>query len=326
MSKVAIVAPCHIQPSEEWVDALWHESEASGAHVIIVDDSDGKITLPWLSSKTGDVYSYAKQKEAMGEELYAAFEQFHKSSACKQFGLWKAYKDGYDVVIVIDSDCVVPKGFVAEHIAALALPAEGWENPLADSGWFSRGFPYSQRALKKWAHMGLWTEMLDLYGTDRVANKGKKEEDPKVGYLTTGAVFPLSGMNVTFKREAIPFMLFLPNFSFRDKNFSRHDDIWGGYIFQKIAKQNGAGLSYGKPYVKHVSPVIAEEDAEAEVAMITYEDRFYDLIDHALVFNGSGCDGFSAPEIFSWLAREMANSTIFAALAPVFDFWAKSLE
>lgn len=326
MSKIAIIAPVHIQPTEEWVAALWDEAKRAGAHVIIVDDSDSKVELPWTHDAAGDVYTYAKQREAMGDELYAMFEQFHHSAACKQFGLWKAYKDGYDVAIIIDSDCVMPEGFVEEHLKALEKKGAGWVNPLAGSDYYSRGFPYSKRELTKWAHMGLWHTCLDLYGADRVKQGNPAQEYPPEGYVEAGGFFPQSGMNISFVREAIPFMLFLPNFRFRDKTFTRHDDIWGGYIFQKIAQEKGGSLSFGLPFVKHDSVVVAEEDAEAEVPMITYEDRFFQFVNDSLIFGRSGCEDMTGHEIFKWLAREFDNSNIFNGLSDACVFWAKALE
>ncbi len=320
--RVAIVAPVHIQPSEEWTISLWNESIRSGATVIIVDDSDGKVSLPW--SGTGTAYDYSKQRTELGDELYKQFERFHKSAACKNFGTWIAYRDGFDVIIVIDSDCVVPKDFVKEHLEAIEKTGNGWTNPLHGSEWYSRGFPYTQRALEKWCHMGLWTETLDLYGSDRVKNPDKAETftftEP---YVRDAQRFPLSGMNVAFKRDAIPFMLFLPNFTYNTHKFTRHDDIWGGYIFQKIVEQKNKALSYGLPIVRHISEVDAEDDVKAEKPMIKFEDDFYKAIEEAFVFTGTGCKNLSGPEIFSWLSLEIGNNEVFGDLSEPMKFWSR---
>lgn len=330
--KVAIVAPCHIQPSKQWVDALNRELNAHGnATAIIVDDSDGKISLPH-GVITWEVYDYAKQRAALGEELYGLFEQFHHSSACKNFGTWLAWRDNYDVIIVIDSDCIVPEGFIAKHLEALARPEGGWSNPLAGTGWYSRGFPYALRDLPKWAHMGLWEKNVDLYGSDRVAAGAdwKKLQPMTPPYphesFRPGQFFPLSGMNVSFVREAIPFMLFLPNFHYLRHNFSRHDDIWGGYIFQKAAQQKHKSLSYGQPIVEHESEVIPEEDAKEEEAMIAFENDFYRAIDDALVFSGSGCASHTGPEIFAWLSNELGQHEVFGELREALKFWAMAFS
>ena len=323
--RVAIVAPVHIQTSEAWTTGLWNEAKESGAHVIIVDDSDGKVELPWSHDTDGDVYDYADQKAELGDELYAMFEQFHKSSACKNFGTWIAWRDGYDVIIVIDSDCIVSKGFVKAHLEALSKKGKGWDNPLEGTKYYSRGFPYSKRDLSIVCHMGLWTDTLDLYGTDRVGVT-IDDENPVVKYHTAAAPFPLSGMNVSFTRDMIPYMMFLPNFESGRNKFRRCDDIWGGYIFEKIVAQKGGALSYGLPYVKHDSIVIPEEDAEEEKAMIKFEDDFYTAIDNALVFSGSGCSAHSGPEIFAWLSQELGAHEIFGGLRESLKFWSKLFE
>lgn len=309
--KIAIVAPCHIQPSKAWVDALREAQVQNGVDVLIVDDSDGKIVFP----PEFDVYGYAQQRNCLGEQLYALFEHFHKSSACKQFGLWRAWKLGYDVVIVIDSDCIIPKDFVNFHIFALEASGEGWTNPIHGSGWYSRGFPYAQRDLEKWAHMGLWDKSLDLYGSDRLKNK---EEPTSIPFpranVQPAQFFPLSGMNVAFRREAIPYMLFLPNVLIEDRYcIMRHDDIWGGYIFQKIAQMKNKALSFGLPCVTHDTVVVAAEDAKAEEVMIKYEEKFYAFIDEVFFASPSS-------DMFSRLAHEAANDPIFRDFEDAFYF------
>jgi glycosyltransferase involved in cell wall biosynthesis len=149
MKNVAIVAPVHIQPSLAWEQALKATVERKEADVIIVDDSDGEVSL----SSLFDVYDYSRQKEALGDELYAQFEQFHHSSACKNFGTWLAYKKGYEYIIVIDSDCIIPEGFVYDHMGELNVKGDGWSNPIdvGGMGFYSRGFPYSKRNQEKWA-------------------------------------------------------------------------------------------------------------------------------------------------------------------------------
>lgn len=320
MSKVAIVAPCHIQPSKAWVAALEHARIHEKADIIIVDDSNGKLSLPdkW------DIYGYARQRVCLGDRLYALFEDFHHSSACKQFGLWRAYKRGYDYVIVVDSDCIIPKDFVKRHLSAISGSGHGWDNPLEGTEFFSRGFPYSKRNLPIAAHMGLWDSELDLYGTDRVGFEYERQEAPThqepvrvAGYM------PLSGMNVCFRRDAIPYMLFLPDIQVGAQQwFTRHDDIWGGYIFQKIMKMKGAALSYGDPKIFHDTIVDPEEDALAEIPMIQYEDDFYAFVDSYLDLR-PGMKLAPASEIFAYLAGAQAAGP-FAGFLAAFDFQAKA--
>lgn len=307
--RIAIVTPMPNQPSEKFITALLREQKRrfdDTVDVIVVDDSNGKITMP----ENWHVFDYQAQRIAMGGTLYDLFEQFHHSASCKQFGMWWAWKQNYDVVIALDYDCIVPKDFIGLHLLMLDGAGNGWENPLQGTHWYSRGFPYHLRNLPKMAHMGLWTNELDLYGTDRV-NQGTPPREPKIRFFkNVSGYFPLSGMNVSFKRDAIPYMLFLPNFSEGDEKFTRHDDIWGGYIFQHLTKAKGWSLSYGIPFVFHDTVVVPAEDAEKEKSMIRYEEMFYDFIDRVMK-NGNSWEN---------LRDEARRSGFWKNLAPAFEF------
>lgn len=301
--RVAIVVASHTQPSQKWIDAL--NAQSQFATIIIVDDSDGKSVFP----ENWDVYDYARQKEELGDYLYAQFEQFHHSSSCKNFGTWLAYQRGFDPIIVIDHDCVVPPDFVGAHINALLRSGDGWSNPLNGLGFYSRGFPYHLRGMEKWAHMGLWENELDLYGTDRIG-KQVPTYPPPMKSIVDAQFFPLSGMNVSFRNAAIPFMLFLPNAPFKDEvKFTRHDDIWGGYIFQKFCQRFNKSLSFGEPYIIHDSDLNPKEDAEAEIPMISNEKEFYEDVDLAF--------GMGAAEWETLLHQE----GIVELWQPAFRFW-----
>lgn len=307
MKKTAIVATVHIQPSEQWIQALVVASRV--ANIIIVYDSwkPEKVVLPDIF----DVYDYERQREELGDKLFEMFKQFHKSSSCKNFGTWLAYQRGYDPIIVIDSDCVIPPDFIAKHTEALMKTGDGWANTIQGTNWYPRGFPHHLRKMDSWANMGLWCNSLDLYGQDIV---DRLPEMPPTDPVQTGVrfapYFPLSGMNVAFRRESIPHMLFLPNFSYGGYNMRRHDDIWGGYIFQKFAQQNGKVMSYGDPNVFHHTVVDAQADANEEFGMIECEKEFYKKVDEMFA------DGASS---FEELALEKGN--ILEPLDNAFRFW-----
>lgn len=298
--KVAIISPAHIQPSEQWISAL----DSSGADIIIVDDSNGKLAFP----ASWDVYGYDRQKEELGDN-YESFIQFHKSSACKNFGLWLAWRKGYEYVIVLDSDCIIPEGFVDAHLKIIAQPMDGWINPVAGTNWYSRGFPYSQRNLQSWCNMGLWTNELDICGKDRF---DKLPEKPPAEPVIKGTVnasesfFPLSGMNLILRRDAIPYLMFLPNFSFEDNHFTRHDDILGGYIFQSVSRILNKQLTFGQPWVYHDTLINEKEDMDDEAPMTKFEDQFYADID-------------SYMKLVTFRNKELKPNTFWAMLASYTD-------
>lgn len=319
--KAAIVAPCHIPPSPAWVKALEDEQAATGARIVIVDDSDGNLgELPhhW------EVFGYDRQREFLGE-LYDEFARmFHKSSACRVFGHLWALEQGYDVVIGLDSDCIVKPGFVMHHTQFMGRKfGSGWFNPIGNT-FYSRGFPYSQRDWPVVANMGLWENVLDINGKDRQSNEPK---DIKIaGSTVPVAPFPFSGMNFALAKEAIPGFLFLPNFDYGDSKFRRVDDIWGGYIFQKMMRLRHESAMVGYPFVFHDTVVIAEEDAAEEQAMYDYEDEFIHTVD--LCFERM----LSTPAPLGMIyadfrhAWEVNANAPFTRLQSAFDWWVAAIK
>jgi len=219
--------------------------------------------------------SYTYKFETLdGYEDFLLYDFIHKSAASKNYALYRAYFEEEDVCIV-DSDCIIPKDFQNKHLLALSQKTGEWDNPLQGTGFYSRGYPLC-RDKEVVANVGLWTEVLDINGMDRAENEPKK---PLItGSQISRSFIPFSGMNVAIKREAIPALFFLPNFG----DFRRHDDIYGGYIFQSIAKKKGDYISYGEPFVKHISEVNAYEDKAAEGEMICYQEEFNQLVDDAI--------------------------------------------
>jgi hypothetical protein len=338
--KIAIVAPCHIPPSKDWISSLQREAKVGNADVFIVDDSNGKLgDLPpeWR------VFMYADQREFL-EELYEEFANiFHKSSACRVLGHIYAYAAGYDVVIGLDSDCIVPFNFVEDHLKSLNTKMNGgWINPLSGSGLYPRGFPYSMRNWKTVANMGMWENVLDLNGKDRNPHEPKRIATAK---FNAPAPIPFSGMNFAITKEALFGFLFLPNFEYVERpamvdgkevnyrwQFRRIDDIWGGYIFQKLLNKLRLGVTYGMPVVWHDTVVIAAEDAAEEEAMYKYEDEFMAVVDSLTHF--TAIDDERLPVDINILMiqfieewkKYIDQGKTFFDLNPAFEWWAKVIK
>lgn len=317
---IAVVLPAHIPLTKEFTKSLQSVCKKSDAQVIVVDDSDGKVEYP----QEWDVYGYQRQREELGEELYAQFETFHKSSACRNFGHWIAYKKSFDITIGLDSDCIVPPDFISKHIEALEKNSYGWENPIKNTNWFPRGFPYHERIRKTILNIGLWENELDVNGIDRV-NGGNPPKSPMNDKQEIAhGIIPLCGMNFAIWTYAIPGFLFLPNFDDGSEQFRRYDDIWGGYIFQKLMQNNKDMITFGNPVVFHDTIIDAEADAELETAGIKWEETFYSLMDSMC----SDIDGVSYDRMFRVFERNshILKKTPFEKLIPSFKFWVNLFE
>lgn len=324
--KIAIVAPCHVQPSQEWIDALQKEiSTSPGAQPIIIDDSGGTLTMPadWQQ------YDYTQQQNFLAE-LYQQFATlFHKCSAGRVLGHLIAWHQGFDVIIGLDSDCVVPEGFIQKHIAYLNNTAgAGWENPIAGTGFFSRGFPYSKRNWTVVANMGLWSNVLDINGKDRAQGEPTGVLAENLSNNPVG-VIPFSGMNFALTHDAVPAFLFIPNFISGADNFQRIDDIWGGYIFQGICRKMKASVRYGEPVVYHDTVVDAAADTAEEQAMYLWEDRFMASVDKTLALMPDMPEGSTFLQTFQSFVNyfnELSDPALLVGINPAMAWWLQALQ
>lgn len=350
--KIAICTPCHIPPTKEWIEKLEKERVSAistlgvEADVIIVDDSNGhlgQLPVNWR------LYDYPRQEEFLGM-LYEQFAtMFHKSSSCRIFGHILAYSEGYDVIIGLDSDCEVRPNFVLLHLENLKQKGCGWTNPLENIGdgktkHYPRGFPYHMRDWKVVANMGLWEQTLDINGKDRVEGEPTTINLVQDEYNLAVTPMPFSGMNFALVRDAVPGFLFLPNFVYKytshsqsivikTDEFRRIDDIWGGYIFQKLMQKRRESATLGYPVVDHISKVIATEDAAEEAAMYKWEERFIAEVDMVM-------DHLDSPPQLSYielykiflakfLPEHMSSEKTerpFDAVLPAMGWWIKIWE
>jgi len=306
MTKFVVVSAVHKQPSKKWIRNL------PDVPIIIVDDSNGKINI---KRKNIEVYDYKRQKQELGR-FYEGFKQFHHSSSCKNFGHWLAYKKNYDRIISLDSDCICLENFVEQHSEALDKEGYGWENPLYKIGWYPRGFPYSQRKRKVMINMGLWENELDINGQDRISYNPPKNTLIDDNKIAVGKI-PFSGMNFICRKELIPALFFLPNFKYRDYYFSRHDDIWGGYIMQKFLEKRKESISYGLPIIYHDTKINAREDAQEEIAMNKHSDEFYKFVDKGFEKVRIG----TYKEMLLQFNFDFLKNTVFENLIQAFKWW-----
>jgi hypothetical protein len=133
----------------------------------------------------------------------------------------------------------------------------GWQTtyPHPDH-LYTRGFPYSVRdKLKTVISHGLWSGALDQDGRTEVVT-GKLNEPaypPLRSVIPAGLFFPMSSMNLAFRREITPAMFF-PMMGYDPEGklwgFDRYDDIWAAYILKRIADHLGDSITFGEPIVK----------------------------------------------------------------------------
>ena len=269
--------------------------------IIVVNGSASKLDL---DPSRFDIYGPARQRKVLGR-FYESFLPFHGSSACRNFGHYLALKKGYDVIIALDYDCVVPPDFVARHLAALTTPiapiltsANGWLNPISGTGWYSRGFPYDRRYLAKVRsvtqpvnlvfNMGLWEHVIDINGIDKVLRQPPNRLKLTQPLQVAGSNLPISGMNNAFFAQIVPAYLLFPNFFINGWELSRHDDIWGGYILKQLIDKHGNHVSFGQPVIYHERQSSLPQVLAHEHYLHLLSPYFYHLVDQAVSLTPKG--------------------------------------
>jgi Reversibly glycosylated polypeptide len=193
-----------------------------------------------------EVYSWAEIDELAPEP--GVFSR--RDSAIRSFGFWRAWLAGAEIIFTLDDDC-----YPAED----DLVATHRENLYRTSAWTSsvpgmrvRGLPYRNAGVlaEVQVSVGLWRGIPDL---DAVSTLAERDVSPIGGVETrvmpSWQFFPMSGMNLAFRREVTCLMLFAPMGA--GQPFARFDDIWCGLLLQRICSHLRYSIVCGRPLVDH---------------------------------------------------------------------------
>jgi hypothetical protein len=287
---VAVVIPIPNDPD-------WHlfDQIPSDIPIIVCDDSDGKLAPPPRDNVR--YFDYSAQRDFMGDH-YPAIP--HKSAAARNFGHVVAAREGYDVIIALDYDCRPAQGWLSNHLATLTTVLDApalrghWVNSITAEGFYARGYPYEYRNPEASAieettvsgqvklNMGVWNNVLDLNGVDKLPAEPPYDPGVRPGpnHVALG-MLPLCGMNTAFTADLTPAYFFLPDVWVDGWQLSRHDDIWGGYVLQKLMAIKEDLVTFGNPIVEHTRQTKLERVVMLEQWMHLMAVQFYDAVDAA---------------------------------------------
>lgn len=212
----------------------------------------------------------------------------------------EALKQGADIIVMVDDDNIPMNEFYfADHIMALTTLHSGVK-VNGRLGWFDvgqlldpiaghRGFPISPK-LTEWranpvvdvsvgVNAGICMGDPDISAYFRIANHPTVHRTSQL--LDNGVVVDprtrtvFNSQNTSFIRELAPAMFMMPG-------IGRMDDIWASLICQRVMRDRGLHVKFGRPYVfqernQHdlVSDLKAEmHGMEHTVGFAQYLDRF----------------------------------------------------
>lgn len=269
--------------------------------VYVIDDSNG--VAPRVIHPKVQYFDYGDQEDILGDDSWLIPR---KNPSCKNFGLYMAYKEGAEVICILDDDCDlrINPGYFEQIPIGKSVPVMGYTNL---SGWCNtlltmepylghhpRGYPYEHRFensaiycrslfLKPKFNEGMWSGNPDINELDKSA-VGPSSRDYEVVrriYLDFGQKLPLSIMNVQFHRDLVPAFYQPPDFAV-DGNYRirRHDDVWSMYLLKKLMDKKQDYVTVGHPMVLHREDIKRPENRViSEHVTLQVQGQFTNAID-----------------------------------------------
>jgi len=245
--KTAIVVPT-IRPEslkkflEAWTPLIQkHNTEL----VIVIDGKTPVVRHLGLDRDLKNLLPAAKQR-AVRECIY----NFNDGVRNMGFLYVATRLPDVEVIITLDDDVEPEDDTIADHLIALhgEVPITWFPTVLP----YMRGFPYGVRdEAPVWVSHGIWKGVLDMDAPTQLVKGTNVAGAYYRGVVPKGALTPICGMNLAFRREALPLMYFAP-MGERALGIRRFADIWMGITMKRELDRLGKALVSGFATVKHL--------------------------------------------------------------------------
>lgn len=265
------------------------ECEFSRHTVIIVEDNPEKsfeIAAPYLEH-----YSWSEIDHDLGEDSWVIPR---RTDCIRSYGYWKAYQKKPEMIVTLDDDCFPVEGqgrFLQTHWERLNEQGvtEAWVTTLEKTA--SRGVPYFtlNRMITCILNHGLWESAPDFDAPTQLLQSRNPHPVTWVEKtIPVGSYFPMCGMNLAFRPEAVPALYFL--LMGAGHQFDRFGDIWAGIILKKIADHLGYCVNSGRPAVKHLRASNVWANLRKESMALEANETFWNFVDR-IVLSGTSFQG-----------------------------------
>jgi len=256
-----------------WFDR-WSK-ELAGTHVIVVEDNP---TRSFGIKSNGIEFSHYSWREIDKELTDRSWIIPRRTDCVRSFGLYKAWQEGYDMVVTLDDDCYPDdKNFIEIHKKCL-FETDYYKD------WFQhsqsiivRGVPRNIETTFAVANMGLWSNVPDLDAVTQINHPDVRLEKKNFSFFSPFGYFsPISGMNVAFRREAIPAAYFL--LMGEKYGVDRFGDIWMGIFLKKICDHLGVYITGGDPYIRHERASNPTRNYEKEKTGYVFNEELWQIV------------------------------------------------
>jgi reversibly glycosylated polypeptide/UDP-arabinopyranose mutase len=318
--KTTIVVPTIRETCiREFLDA-WRDEFAT-AHVIVVEDNPERtFDLGHAANLTH--YCWQDIDRDLGESAWIVPR---RTDCVRSYGYWKAWQERPDMIVTLDDDCFPgtdgPRGFLARHWQRL-------ENGGSELAWTetgigprTRGFPYfrNERRRRCILNHGLWLNVPDYDAPTQLLQARRPEpfgfEDRTI---PVGQYFPMCGMNLAFRPEAVPALYFM--LMGRDYAYDRFGDIWAGVFFKRIADHLGWAVNSGGPAVDHRRASNVWANLRKEAPGLEINEHLWAAVDGVVLTGETFGDCYR--EVADALVSLSADVGYFASLHRAMYVWA----
>lgn len=272
MSVAVVVPTCRPDRLEDFLSAWREQFGDYNCDVLVVRD-DTQAGEVWHVTDTARRL-VSDHHEVLGGQAYLVPR---KTPACRGIGFAYIAKNMPDVrwIITLDDDLVPDGDTIGDHLEALCKKVPvSWMSSTRHGGLYMRGFPYAVREeAPVWVSHGVWKNIPDLDAPTQLV----LGEDPEVefyrGPVPKGVLFPLCGMNLAFRREALPFMYWCPCVTL--PGAQRFDDIWMGIHAKRELDEAGAALVTGFASCVHTRLSNVFKNLEQEAVGIALNEGYW---------------------------------------------------
>lgn len=276
--KVGIVIP---SIRENRLIEFFHKWNFDMENIYIIEDNSQKsFEIKNKGNNNFQHYSWKEIEDDLGKNSWIISK---RSDTIRSYGFYKAYKDGCDMVVTLDDDCLPDKreyenhdDFLSKHIYRLNHLTERWIWTTKDIK--PRGVPYMNKGYREVViNMGFWRNVADFDAPTQLVYGAREVEPNILNPVPVGQYFPMSGMNLSFKRDVIPMMYFpLMGHGYQ---YDRFGDIWCGIMVKKICDHLGLAITAGSPSVIHDKASNVWVNLQKEAKALSFNEDFWQIVD-----------------------------------------------
>ena len=266
MKTIAVVVPSHKQELTDLFLGKWQALfDKHQVEFILVNDAGD---VPLVIHKDVPEWSLGQ---------YPTEDSGLISNHCagvRQLGFLYIAQNLPDVeyILTFDTDTEPIGDPIQDHIDALNMKVPiSW---LSTANVPMRGFPYGVRteAQVMLSH-GVWEGVPDYDAPTQLLMNPAFKPTYYQGVIPKGIFFPCCGMNMSFRREALPYIYFAPVGQY--KGAERFDDIWMGLEVVKSFAELNWGIVSGYARILHTRASNVFQSLEHEAVGIRKNEEYW---------------------------------------------------